>query len=396
MSKLKFEKKVIGTVVNNIGAGQMNTLGAIGDFNNDGKVDYVTSGRFGKMVWFENKGKSEEWIAHDVADITAQECGGCTYDLTGNGLADIINGSEGSMDEMSWWENTGEVDKPWKQRMIAKTGIKQMHDTVIGEIKNDGVKYLAFTNQGTGTSVFCVPIPEDPCQEPWPDLECIAEGKSLPNPNHTWSDLGIQPDEGITLGDVDNDGQLEVVSGVSYYKWVDGAWQCNKFTDEIYITNKIVIADIDGDGKNEILLSEGDAYIYGHDQGCKLAYFKAVDDNYTGKWEEHIIETGLLDAHSIAVADLCGNGNLDLFIGEIGAVERNGACDDYIIRQPRLLVYENDGSGNFNTRHVIDEGTGIHEACLLDLNGNGSLDIIGKPLHGPEKWNIHVYYNRSK
>ena len=262
MSKPKFEKKVIGEIVNNTGNGQMNTLGAIGDFNNDGFTDYVTCGRFGKMVWFENKGASEQWEMHHVADITAQECGGSAIDLTGNGFADIINGSEGSMDEMSWWENTGDFKKPWKQRLIAKTGIHQMHDTVIGEIKNDGVKYLAFTNQGKegkGTTIFCVPIPEDPYQEPWPGLEVIASGKLLPNPNHTWSDLGVQPDEGITLGDVDNDGLLEVVSGVSYYKWVNGDWECNKFTNEIYITNKIVVADIDNDGKNEIILSEGDA-----------------------------------------------------------------------------------------------------------------------------------------
>ena len=136
-------------------------------------------------------------------------------------------------------------------------------------------------------------------------------------------------------------------------------------------------------------------YIYGHNEGCKLAYFKPEGDNYKGLWKETMLDTGLLDAHSIAVADLCGNGNKDLFIGEIGAVKRNSGCEDYIIRQPRLMIYENDGKGNFTTRHIIDEGTGIHEACLVDLNGNGKLDIIGKPLHGPEKWNVHVWYNKS-
>jgi len=317
--------------------------------------------------------------------------GGRTIDLTGNGYPDIINGSEANNDEMSWWENTGKFDGEWKRHVIAKTGRVQMHDTVIGEIKNDGLKYLVFTNQGTATTVYCVPIPSDPYQSPWPNLEVIASGKSLPNPQRGRAD-SVQPDEGLALGDVDNDGLLEVVSGVSYYKWNGKAWETVKFTDQNYITNKICVADIDRDGKNEILLSEGDSYIYGHDDGCKLAWFKPKDDNYKGFWTEHILDTGLLDAHSIAVADLCSNGYPDIFVGEIGAIKRGGSCEDYIIRKPRLLIYENDGKGNFTTRHIIDEGTGIHEAVLVDLDGDGKLDIIGKPLHGAEKWNIHVWY----
>jgi hypothetical protein len=273
--------------------------------------------------------------------------------------------------------------------VIAKTGKTQMHDTLIGEIKNDGVKYLVFTNQGGGTAIFCVPIPKKPYISPWPKLEIIADGLTLPNPKHG---SGVQPEEGLALGDVDNDGQLELVCGTSYYKWNGAAWETVRFTEQIYITTKIIIADVDHDGKNEIILAEGDAYIYGHDEGCKLAWFKATGENYKQEWQEYIIDTGLLDAHSITAADLCSNGYCDIFIGEIGAVKRGGASEDYIIRLPRLMVYENDGAGNFTTRHIIDEGTGIHEAVLIDLDADGKLDIIGKPLHGSEQWNIHAWY----
>lgn len=394
MARPVFRKAIVGELVNDAGSGRMNTLGAVGDFNGDGIPDYITCGRNGKMAWFENGGADREYTMHDVAEIRMQECGGSAIDLTGNGRDDIINGSEAGNDEMSWWENTG-GEGSWPRRVIAKTGKTQMHDTLIGPIKNDGVPYLVFTNQGRGTTVYCVPIPKDPRVSPWPGLEVIAEDKWLPNPQHTWSKDGRQPDEGLALGDVDNDGLLELVSGVSYYKWNGSGWDAVRFTDETYITNKIVVADIDHDGKNEILLSEGDAYIYGHDQGCKLAWFKPVGEAYKECWTEHIIESGLLDAHSIAVADLCGNGKNDIFVGEIGAVKRNSDCEDYIIRQPRLMVYENDGHGNFPARYLIDEGTGIHEAVLVDLDGDGKLDIIGKPLHGPEKWKIHAWYRED-
>ena len=62
-------------------------------------------------------------------------------------------------------------------------------------------------------------------------------------------------------------------------------------------------------------------------------------------------------------------------------------------RPPRLWVYQNDGHGRF-TPHLIDEGTGTHDSQLVDLRGIGILDIVGKPLHGPDKWNLVVWYNQ--
>lgn len=389
MGKPIYEKHIIGELINATEDGQMNTFCGIGDFDGDGKLDLAVCGRNGEMAWFENSGKSMPWKKHHIADISHQECGGCTIDLTGNGLADIINGSDWKNDEMSWWENSGD-DSEWKRHIIAKTARGQQHDTLLADIKNDGRKYLIFTNQGKASAIYCVPIPDDPYQSPWPDLEIIADGKTLPNPHQ---ESGVQPDEGLAVGDIDGDGKLELVSGVSWYKWMDGRWICHCFTEENYITNKIVIADIDQDGKNEILLSEGDAWIYGKTEGGKLAWFKPREEDYEGLWTEHIIETGLLDAHSLAVADLCGNGNLDIFVGEIGACR--GSSDDYVVRPPRLMVYENDGNGHFSTRYIIDEGTGIHEAVLTDLTGDGTLDIAGKPLHGPEKWNLHVWFRQT-
>ena len=153
-----------------------------------------------------------------------------------------------------------------------------------------------------------------------------------------------------------------------------------------------MVADIDRDGKNEIILAEGDAYIYGHDEGSKLAWFKPSGDDYKGIWKERIIDFGLLDAHSLAVADLCGNGFPDIFAGEIGVVRQdNGNDRNYIVRPPKLMVYENDGKGNFIARHTVDEGTGTHEAFLIDVSGDGKLGIIGKPCHGAEMWKVHLW-----
>lgn len=244
-----------------------------------------------------------------------------------------------------------------------------------------------FTNQKgeNGTTIFYVPFPENPTVSPWPDLKIIASGKSEPNPGKP---EGYQPEEGLAIGDIDGDGKNELVSGTHWYKFVDGKWEGHKFATG-YISTKCAIGDIDGDGKNEILLSEGDPCVYGKTQGGKISWFKPAENIY-GMWQEHVIEDFLFDAHSLQLGDICGNDNPDILVAEVGKanVDRSG----YVERSPRLFVFENDGKGNF-TRHVIDEGTGTHDAVLVDVWNRGTLDIIGKPLAGDEMWKVHVWRN---
>jgi hypothetical protein len=385
MAKPVFVKRVIGELANPQGGGAMNTLIAIGDINGDGRPDAAVSGRNGTMAWFENPGDAGPWRRHPIDEVTCQECGGQLWDLTGSGRLDLVNGSDGSDIDIFWWENPGRPGARWTKRIIATTGIKQFHDTIIGDVTGDGIVSLAFTNQKGpgGTTIFRVPVPKDPRQSPWPGLEVVAEGKSETNPG---APNGLQPEEGIAIGDVDGDGRNELVAGTHWYKRVNGRWIGHKFA-EGYITTKIVVADVDGDGRGEILLSEGDPCVYGKNQGGRAGWFKAGRDP-TARWTEHVLEDGLLDAHSLQVGDICGNGRADILVGEVGVGE--WPSRKYLRRPPRILVFENDGRGGFH-RHVVDEGTGCHDARLVDTRGRGVLDIVTKPLHGPEIWNIHVY-----
>lgn len=390
MAVPKYRIVRIGELVNATGGGQMNTLAIVGDLTGNGRGDVVVSGRNGTMGWFENTGEPSRdggWPFHKIDDVTNQETGGLIRDLTGNGLGDIINGNDASADEMSWWENPGDPHKTWKRRMIVKTGKTQMHDTAIGLPKDDGVEYLVFTNQKGegGTSVYCVPIPADPRVSPWPYLEEITAAKSVPHPAGGGR---TQPEEGLAIGDVDGDGKNEVVCGTHWYKWENDRWTEHQFA-EGYMTTKCAIAGIDGDGENEIVLAEGDPCAYGVAEGGKLAWFKPAADP-AGMWNEHRLAEGLLDAHTLHIGDFCGNGRADILYAEIGMPEP-GNREAHGVRAPETAILENDGSGTF-TKHVIDRGRGLHEGVLYDIDGRGTPDLIGKPLHGPERWAIHVYY----
>jgi hypothetical protein len=382
-----YSKEVIAKFQNEVGRTQMNTFLTSGDLNNDGKLDIIVSGWNGRMIWLENQGASG-WVEHEIDNqVKDVECGGCVYDFDADGHPDVVCGSTAD-GEVWWWQNPGSTGS-WKKFTAVKTNVGFFHDTAIGDITHDGRVSLVMTNQRRpeGTTLMYVPIPDDPTVTPWPDLQVIVEKKleGLETPDGQISKQ--QPDEGLAIGDIDGDGLNEVVMGTHWYKYVDGQWQEHKFANG-YITNKVAIGDVDGDGRNEIVLSEGDPMIYGKTQGGRLGWFKPTADIHA-LWEEHTLEDGLLDAHTLQLADVNGDGRLDIVTAEIGwASETRG----YKRRDPWVLIYENLGNGKF-ARHIVDQGTGAHEGLAVDLRGDGKLDIVCKPLHGPDRWNIVLLSN---
>ena len=70
------------------------------------------------------------------------------------------------------------------------------------------------------------------------------------------------------------------------------------------------------------------------------------------------------------IADLNGDGYLDIFNAEMRFGEGNPDSE--------IRILLGDGEGNFK-KETVATGFGVHEGKLTDLDGDGDLDVLGKP-----------------
>ena len=90
----------------------------------------------------------------------------------------------------------------------------------------------------------------------------------------------------------------------------------------------------------------------------------------TGTWAKTLLIEELYNGHTLQVLDYNGDGNLDIFSAEMRFGDGNPDA------KARILL--GDGTGHFQEM-ILVQGFGIHEGRMADLDGDGDLDILGKP-----------------
>jgi hypothetical protein len=89
-----------------------------------------------------------------------------------------------------------------------------------------------------------------------------------------------------------------------------------------------------------------------------------------GAWVPRVVLPEVDCTHSFRIVDFDGDGHLDLWVAEM---RLDGGHPD-----AKNQILFGDGKGGFEPV-VISEGIDLHESEIADLDGDGDLDVIGKP-----------------
>jgi hypothetical protein len=286
------------------------------DMDGDGDLDvlvacmgqlFPNNDKIGSVVILENDGK-QNFTPRVIIDHVARVTDVRAADFNGDGRPDLVVGQFGYDDgETRWMENLG----GWKfQSHIVQTLSGVIH-TIPVDIDNDG------------------------------DMDFVS--------------LVSQEWEEIYLFENDGHGNFK-----SHLIWGS--------TNEDYGSSGMRVVDMNGDGRMDILFTNGDAFDYLPPRPRPWHSVQWLENKGGLKFEHRPI--GKLEGASGAVAvDVDGDGDMDVV-----AV----SCYNFWEKpeSQSMIWFENDGKMNFTEHDIAHSPTHLISLETADMNGDGKPDFI--------------------
>ena len=342
------------------------------DFDRDGDPDlFATSsddtGPDDKILWFKNPAPNGSpfagWSCFTVSENVDGPNSVFGADLDGDGDVDILSASSGDS-KVAWYENRfDEGQDSFLSQFVLSSSAIGASKVIAGDFNGDGDIDVISASQPTL----------------YPN-ELIHRSALFPEQTVLSPNTGVTQPEAVVAADIDGDGDQDLLVGSYFYGspglgWLqnDGAGSFGSFNTIFFDNNAIgsyavAAGDIDGDGDLDAVAGFYDLYyINGYHHG--LFWF---ENDLAGvgviKSDQNPVGADFFDVDSLVLADIDGDGNLDVVAG--GYV--------YPTYNTSLQWFLNDGTGTFTPQTEIASNNSYNfdSVAAGDVDGDGDVDVV--------------------